>query len=179
MTQEKRIFRSRKGVSDDVAILFEAMGVNCKPYPVVTAGAKDPFLGWFGASRKQFSDAPKACTKAETDSDLAAMRVQTAEVLELVKAALPASTKHLRVVLGIPVCGNRIRKKLPVPKKPKTFKVPKASVSAESCMMPATPNGMKPVSAVRTPSPKNAKVKIVQSCIRRSPRIKNSQGVSY
>lgn len=104
--------------------------------------------------------------------------VETAEVLEFVKAALPEDAKQLRVVLRIPVSGNRIRKKLPVPKKPKTFKPPKASVSAESFMMPATPNGLKP-GAVRTPSPKNAKVKIVQSPIRRSPRIKNPQGVSY
>lgn len=80
MTQEKRALRSRKGVSDDVTTLFEAMGVNCKPYPVVTAGAKDPFLGWFGTSRKQFSDTPKACTKAEIDSDLAAMRVQVGSI---------------------------------------------------------------------------------------------------
>jgi len=106
-------------------------------------------------------------------------RVEIAEVLEFAKAALPAGTKQLRVVLGIPVSGNRIRKKWPIPKKPKTFKAPKASVSAESFMMPATPNGLKPVGAVRTPSPKNAKVTIAQSPIRRSPRIKNPQRVSY
>jgi len=80
MAQEKRVLRSSKEVNDDVAILFEAMGVDCKPYPVVTAGAKDPFPGWFGTSRKQFSDAPKPCTKAETDSDLAEMRLQVGSI---------------------------------------------------------------------------------------------------
>ncbi|KAG0642807.1 hypothetical protein HOY80DRAFT_1134176, partial [Tuber brumale] len=41
----KRVLRPSKGVSDSVSILFEAMGVDCRPYPVITPGSKDPFLG--------------------------------------------------------------------------------------------------------------------------------------
>ncbi|PWW74938.1 hypothetical protein C7212DRAFT_345846 [Tuber magnatum] len=192
MPQEKRILRSSKGVNDGVAILFEAMGVDCKPYPVVTAGSKDPYPGWFGTSRKQFSDAPKACTRAEIDSDLAEMRAQppkppvkfsqhaeTAEVLELVRAAFPVGTKQLRVVLKIPVSGGRIAKKPPVLKKPKSFKIPKTSMSVESFKMPATLNRPKPVKSARAPSPEKAILKESQPPVRRSPRIKNSLKVSY
>jgi len=86
--------------------------------------------------------------------------VETTDVLEFVKAALPAGTKQLRIVLGIPVSRTRIRKKISAPKKPKTFKTPKTSVTAEGFAMLATPNGLKPVGAPRTLSLDNTKVRV-------------------
>ncbi|CUS08133.1 unnamed protein product [Tuber aestivum] len=192
MVREKRILRSSKGVDNSVAILFEAIGVKCKPYPVVTAGSKDPYPGWFGTARKPLSDAPKGCTKAEIDSDLAKMRVQlhsppvrivqhekTAEVLEFIRAAFPAGAKQLNAAVKTAASGGRITKKPPVLKKPKSFKAPKASVSAEGAKMPATLNRPKPVNAARAPSPAKATVKEPQPPVRRSPRIRNSPKVSY
>ncbi|KAG0128456.1 hypothetical protein HOY82DRAFT_541295 [Tuber indicum] len=215
----KRVLRTNKRVNDSVSILFEAMGVDCRPYPVVTPGYKDPFPGLFGTCRKPFSDAPKGCTKAEIDSDLAAMWAQipkppvkhtprvctkpgigsdtaetrdqlpkppvsigqhpeTAGVLEFVKAAFPTGTKPLRIILRIPVPGNRITKKPPTSKKQKKQKkpldIPKTPVSTEVFKMPAALNGPKPVKAPRAPSPEKEKVKESQPPLRRSTRPRKS-----
>ncbi|RPA98923.1 hypothetical protein L873DRAFT_1807616 [Choiromyces venosus 120613-1] len=166
------------------------MGVDCRPYPVVKAGSKDPYPGWFGTSKKPFSDGPEGYTKAEIDSDLAAMRVQlpklpekigqelkATEVLEPAKTA-PRGAKKLKVVLKIPASGNRIAKKKPVQKKQKTVQkkqktvtILNASVPVIVFKIPAIPDRSKPI---KPPSPEKKKVKEFQPPARRSSRVKKS-----
>ncbi|KAG0643298.1 hypothetical protein HOY80DRAFT_946584 [Tuber brumale] len=75
--RSKRLRRPSKRASDSSSIFLGAIGIiDSRPYPVITPGSKDPFPGLFGTCRKRFSDAPKGCTKAEIDSDLAMMRAQ-------------------------------------------------------------------------------------------------------